>query len=196
MGVGRTNPANNVALKEAMSTEQLIPRNNLSDLPDRATAISNLGITASAAELSILDGATATAAEINLLDGTLATVTIALTAGSGTDEMDITITAKDAAGATIAAVHNFEMWISDAATGAGLTANNADADMTADTGAIFSSLTAEKHWLIQTAATGIFVGVIADANNPADLYVCIKHPLTGRPIVSEATVAGSWEGGA
>lgn len=42
--------------------------NNLSDVADAPTAISNLGITATAAELNKLDGATVTTAEINYND--------------------------------------------------------------------------------------------------------------------------------
>lgn len=178
-----TNPFSGLTLKELMTSEQLLPANNLADLPNRDLALDNLGVSASLADL-------------NTLDGMAVTATIALAAGSGTDEMDITVTVKNAAGATVAASHVLEMWISDADTGIGLTANDADADMTADTGAILKAHTAEKHWTIQTAATGIFVGVIADAQNPADLYVAVKKPLGAGIVVSDATAADSWEGGA
>jgi len=54
--------------------------NNLSDLDDPDTALQNLGLTATAAEINKLDGATldlaavtATAAEVNVLDGSTAT---------------------------------------------------------------------------------------------------------------------------
>ena len=49
--------------------------NNLSDLDNAATALTNLGLTATAAELNILDGVTATTAELNILDGVTATTT-------------------------------------------------------------------------------------------------------------------------
>ena len=42
--------------------------NNLSDLSSAATALSNLGVTATAAELNLLDGVTATTAELNYND--------------------------------------------------------------------------------------------------------------------------------
>jgi hypothetical protein len=43
--------------------------NNLSDLADAATALTNLGLTATAAELNALDGITATVTELNYTDG-------------------------------------------------------------------------------------------------------------------------------
>lgn len=80
-----TNPSSGLTLTEAMTDEALKPRNNGADIPDRATFLSNLAISASAAELS-------------LLEDTPATVTIGLAASATTDGMDITVTAKDAAG--------------------------------------------------------------------------------------------------
>ena len=43
--------------------------NNLSDLASAATALTNLGVTSTAAELNLLDGVTATTAELNYVDG-------------------------------------------------------------------------------------------------------------------------------
>jgi|11BtaG_2_1085332.scaffolds.fasta_scaffold03487_4 hypothetical protein len=51
----------------------LLESNNLSDLTSAATALTNLGVTSTAAELNILDGVTSTATELNLLDGVTAT---------------------------------------------------------------------------------------------------------------------------
>lgn len=54
----------------AVSTVGLLTSaNNLSDLGDAATAIANLGISATAAELNVLDGITASTAELNYTDG-------------------------------------------------------------------------------------------------------------------------------
>ena len=62
-----------VASLSADLSSFLISTNNLSDLDDAAAAIVNLGVTATAAELNILDGVTASTAELNILDGVTAT---------------------------------------------------------------------------------------------------------------------------
>ncbi len=49
--------------------------NNLSDLTSAATALTNLGLTATAAEINALDGITSTVSELNILDGVTATAT-------------------------------------------------------------------------------------------------------------------------
>jgi hypothetical protein len=47
--------------------------NNLSEVVSASTALTNLGLTSTAAELNILDGVTSTAAELNILDGVTST---------------------------------------------------------------------------------------------------------------------------
>ena len=49
--------------------------NNLSDLPSASTALTNLGLTADAAEINKLDGMTSSKAELNVLTGIPATLT-------------------------------------------------------------------------------------------------------------------------
>lgn len=152
-------------------------------------------VTASAAELNLLDGVTATTAEINLNDNAAATVTVAIAASETTDGMDITVTVKDAAGATIAAVHALDLWMSEAATGIGLTADTYSGTLTASTGAILTTLTAKKHFSVVTAATGIFVGTLVDSANPVDQYVVVKNPFDSKVVVSEVS-GTNWEGAA
>jgi hypothetical protein len=62
----------NVASFSADLSGVLLAANNLSDLVDAPTALTNLGLTATAAELNILDGVTASTAELNILDGVTA----------------------------------------------------------------------------------------------------------------------------
>lgn len=122
------------------------------------------------------------------------TFTVALAASVTTDGMDITITAKNGDGTTLAAPVGFEWWISEAATGIGLTADSYSGAVTAGTGAILTALTAKKHFLAVTAATGIFVATAVDSVNPTDQYVVVKQP-DGKLVVS-AVSGTNWEGAA
>ncbi len=120
-------------------------------------------------------------------------IDIALAAGAATDEMEVTITVKDKDGNPIAAVHNLEFWFSESAAGIGLTGDSYSGALTAKTGAILTALTAKKHAIVTTAATGIAKLSIVDSANPVDQYACVKSPVTGRIHVSAAS-AGNWEG--
>lgn len=151
------------------------------------------GITATTSELNIMDGVTSTTAELNMLDDSAKTVTVAIAASATTDGMDITITAKDAADATLDAVHALEVWMSEDASGIGLTADTYSGDLTASVGSILTALTAKKHWSVVTAATGIFTGTLVDSANPADQYVAVKNPFNGKVVVS-AVSGTNWEG--
>jgi len=154
-------------------------------------------VTATAAELNILDGVTSTAAELNLVDNVAANVTIAYAASATTDGIEATFTVKDAAGATIAACHVLEVWISTSSSGIGLTATNASGALTCPSvGAILTAHTAKKHVTLVTAATGIATLLLVDSANTAGERFCVKNPVNGKPIVGAATVASNYEGGA
>lgn len=150
-------------------------------------------ITSSASELNLLDGVTSSTAELNSVDGIPVTFTIVLAASATTDGMDITITAKDAASGTVAAVIPIEWWISEATTGIGLTADSYSGTVTASVGAIHTALTAKKHFLGVTAATGIMTATAVDSANPADQYVVVKKPL-GNGVVVSVVSGTNWEG--
>ena len=164
-------------------------------LPSGGTLSSSSGSTVNVAGTFQIGGVgmTATAAELNILDGLGVTATIGLAPSVTTDGMDITITVVDAAGATVAAAHNLEIWMSEAVTGLGLTADTYSGDLTATTGTIFVEHVAKKHWTVQTAATGIFAGTLVDSANPADQYVTVKKPVGGAFSVSAASGV-NWEG--
>ena len=132
----------------------------------------------------------ATAGFLSPLDDTVATTTIALAAGA-TDTMTVTITVKDAGGTAIDAVHALEVWISEAATGIGLTADSYSGDVTATTGTELQEVVSKKHYTYLTAATGILVMSAVDTANPADQYIVVKHPVSGKLTVSAAS-GTSW----
>jgi len=121
------------------------------------------------------------------------TASIALAASTTTDGMDITIQLKDADGNAVSGVHVFDLWMSEASSGAGLTGDTYSGDLTAGTGALLGALTAKKAWRVQTNATGLFVATLVDSANPADQYVAFSHPVTGQTVVS-AVSGTNWEG--
>jgi hypothetical protein len=133
-------------------------------------------------------------AELDSPDGAVASASIALSAGAATDEMDITITVKDADGNTLAGLHNLEVWITDDAAALTLTATSASGALTAVDGGILSVLTAKKHVTCITPSTGIINLSLVDSANTAGEYIVVKLP-NGLNSISAASVAGDYEGG-
>ncbi len=126
-----------------------------------------------------LDGTavTATAAEINELSALIADFTFAA-ASAGANVAEVTITAKQADGTTtVASPVVFMLWLSDAATGAGLTGTGASGTVTVKSasGAVFGTLTAKKSLVVQALATGVFILEITDSGKTA-FYVCAQTP--------------------
>jgi hypothetical protein len=117
-------------------------------------------------------------------------VTIALAAGAA-NGMLITVTAVDGNGATVAAVHELELWMSEDATGIGFTADTYSGTLVASTGSPLTTLTAKKHFTLVTAATGIFAGTLTDTAKPADQYVAVRKPVGATLKVSTAS-GTSW----
>lgn len=121
------------------------------------------------------------------------TATITLAASATTDGMDITIQMKNSDGTNLGEVIPFEWWISEAATGIGLTADSYSGTVTASVGAIHTAITAKKHFKAVTNASGQFVATAVDSANPADQYVAMAHP--GKKGVIVSVVSGTkWEG--
>lgn len=135
---------------------------------------------------------TATAAELNQLDAAPNSVTLAIAAG-GTNVSEVTLTVQDAAGATLTGIRNLEIWLSDAATGAGITGTTASGTVTAKTseGTVLTALTAKKHLIGQTKAAGTFVLEITDTAK-SGFYVCAAHPLTGAIFASTQLQTASY----
>lgn len=149
-------------------------------------------VTSSAAELNILTGATATAAELNILDGAPADITY-VPAAAGANVSEVTITVTDAAGVAIANAFVTDIWLSDAATCAGLTGTTASGTVTAKaaSGAVFSTYTAKKDLRVQTLATGIFILEITDTAKTG-FYVCARVPSTGKTDASAQLITADY----
>jgi len=151
-------------------------------------------VTATAAELNKLDGCTATTAELNLLDDIVASFTFAATAGAE-NVCEVAITLKDAAGATVDGARPFMVWLSDSATGVGLTGTSASGTVKAKSasGTDFATFTAKKALLVQPLATGVYTLEITDSAKTA-FYVCAAT-LDGRAY-SVSTVLATEDYGA
>ena len=144
-------------------------------------------------ELSTL-GITATAAELNAQASSTvaASVTFAAAAG-GANVCEVTITVKNADGTAIALPHNLDVWLSDAATGAGLTGTSASGAVAAKaaSGTDLSTYVAKKALYVQTLATGVYILSITDTAKTG-FYPCATCPGTGKTFVGAQLVTGNY----
>jgi hypothetical protein len=135
---------------------------------------------------------TATAAELNLVDDLPATCT--LTAAAGTANVsNVTVQAKDAAGTNMARAVWLMVYLSDAATGIGLTGTAASGTVQAKaaSGTDFAIFTAKKALLVQTKADGTYILEITDTSKTT-YYVCAVPMRGGAPSISAQLTAGSY----
>jgi hypothetical protein len=132
-------------------------------------------------------GVTSTAAELNLADNQVASISWAVTAGAS-NVCVFTGTLKDAAGATIAASRPLILYISEAATGIGITADTYSTGASITTGTQLIALTANKAWLINTHTDGTFAISITASAKPADQYAVAIDPQ-GQLSISAASAA-------
>lgn len=113
-------------------------------------------------------------------------------AGGSTDQMLVTVTAKNRDKKTVLGNHRFEFWFSEDAGGAGLTGDTYSGALTATKGAILTALTAKKHAVVVTDDDGIATLSIVDSANPTDQYPVVANP---RGDLTVGAVSGTnWEG--
>lgn len=107
-------------------------------------------------------------------------------AAGGANVCEVTVKCVDHTGATIAGVFNFDLWLSDAATGVGLTGTTASGTVTAKaaSGAVIGTDSSKKALRVQTLATGIFILEITDTAKTG-FYVCASN---GRRTASVSSV--------
>lgn len=132
-----------------------------------------------------------TNAEIAVLSGRIDSAVAVLTSGGTSNEMDITISVKDVAGNVIADSHNLEVWITRDADTLILTDTSASGNLTAIDGGVLSVLTAKKHIICVTPATGIINLSLIDSSKTEGEYVVVKLP-NGLFSISAASVTGSY----
>lgn len=107
-------------------------------------------------------------------------------AAAAANVSEVTCTVKDAAGNTLEGVWMFDLWLSDAATGEGLTATTASGTVTAKSasGAVIATHSAKKALRVQTLATGVFILEITDTAKTG-FYVAAAVPAKGNTVVSD-----------
>lgn len=90
-------------------------------------------------------------------------------AAGGANVSEVAIQVTDGAGNPVSGVHILDVWLSDAASGAGLTGTTASGTVQAKSasGYVVEAVTAKKYLRVQTLATGIFTLEITDTSKTA-----------------------------
>lgn len=119
-------------------------------------------------------------------------VTTAAAAGT-TNVAEVTFQVRDGRGNAIAGVFNLDIWLSDAATGAGLTGTTASGAVAgkAASGVDLVTLVSKKAIRVQTLATGAYTLSITDSAKTG-FYPCAQVPGTGRTAVGTQLVTGNY----
>ncbi len=127
-------------------------------------------------------------------DGVNAPATISFSAAAGASNVtEVTATVKDAVGNALAGVFNFDLWLSDAATGAGLTGITASGAVAAKaaSGTDLVTLVAKKAIRVQTLATGAYILSITDTAKTG-FYPCAQIPGVGTTAIGTQLVTGNY----
>jgi hypothetical protein len=165
----------------------------LADIEATAAEVDILdGVTATTAEVEKLATVTASAAELNVTDNIPADVTF-VPASAAANISEVTITVVDAAGSAIAAAFSLDVWLSDAATGIGLTGTAASGTVAVKTasGEDRETVTSKKHLRVQTLVSGIYILEITDTAKTGYFPSAIV-PGTGATAVGSALVTGDY----
>jgi hypothetical protein len=113
-------------------------------------------------------------------------------AAGGANVSNVTVQVVDSAGNALAGVFNFDLWLSDAATGANVTATTASGTVTAGaSGVVIGTYTAKKSLRVQTDTTGKFILAITDTAKTG-FYVAGQMPGAGQTVISSVLVTGNY----
>jgi hypothetical protein len=114
-------------------------------------------------------------------------------AAGGADVCEVTLAAQDGHGNPMTVPVLLNLWLSDAAAGAGLTATSASGTVQAKSasGVDFGVLTAKKALVVQTKADGTYILEITDSAKTG-FYVGAELPFAGLPVVSRQLVTGDY----
>lgn len=118
--------------------------------------------------------------------------TITPTAGAST-VCNLKVQMQDASGNALPGIYNFDMWLSDAATGAGLTGTTASGGIAAvaASGVVLTALVASKLIRAQTKADGSFTLAITDSARTL-FYPCMQTPGDGQTVAGAQLITGNY----
>ena len=112
-------------------------------------------------------------------------------ATDGSNKTKVTCQLVDIEGTSVSKVMNFDLWLSDAATGAGFTATTASGAVAAGTsGTDIATLTSKKALRVQSNASGVYILSITDTAKTA-FKVCAQMP-DGEVIVGATLATASY----
>lgn len=113
-------------------------------------------------------------------------------AAGGANICLVTIQLKDAAGTNLATSRNIDVWLSDAATGIGLTGTTASGAVAAGaSGTDMFTYTSKKHLKVQTTAAGLYILSITDTAK-SGFYVSAQLQGAGNNQVSSQLITGNY----
>lgn len=150
----------------------------------KALKINGTEVTATAAELNIMDTVTATAAEINALDGAPLSMTTATTPGTNTCAVQLVF--KDAAGVTMAVPTSGLLYISEVATG--LSTDPVDGLAVLTNGELDNIIAHGLSHFVTTAAG--LLGVTISHTGGDSFWLCVILP-SGKLLISDECVVNS-----
>ena len=106
---------------------------------------------------------------------------------------EISVCNKD--GQVIPGIHMLDVYLSDSATGEGVTGTDPNSTVAAKaaSGSVLATITAKKLFKVATLSTGKFTLEILDDATPVLLYVAAAIPGIGKIQVSRKTVAGDYK---
>jgi hypothetical protein len=103
----------------------------------------------------------------------------------------VTCTLVDYEGFTVASAEEMEIWLSDAATGLGITATTASGAVAANTGTDLAVLVTKKMIRSQLTANGVYILSITDTSKTG-FFVAVKLAKHPKARVSAALVSGNY----
>lgn len=128
------------------------------------------------------------------LNGVQVPESVSFTPAAGAANVcDVVLQVIDADGNALAGVFHLDVYLSDAATGVGLTGTSASGTVTAKTsaGAVVGTYLAKKALRVQTLATGAFTLEITDTSKTA-FYPCAIVPVTGKVVVGTVLATANY----